>query len=247
MAEIVSKNEKRERKKNFTIDETRVLREEFQNNKDVLESKQTNTVTNCRKNTIWKDITAKINSIGIEHRTVEEVKGKWRNICSTAKITWHEYKRQRAKTGGGKAPKSPSEEIQKVIEIYQGQPRFDGLSGFSSFNLPSDTDHQVVPSFSQNQLLLTPTISSVENAMSPVEHQSNSSDLFAVDHILSPVITLPKTISCTNDPTNSKSGKRQKRKLSNKEGEMSAKEVSGDVQKMQVEVLKREKSFSAGK
>ena len=97
--------EKRERKRNFSQDETRILREEFEIHKDILESKLTNTVTNSRKNAIWKSILDKINSLGYEKRIVDEVKNKWRNICSTAKTTWAEYKRERVKTGGGTPPR----------------------------------------------------------------------------------------------------------------------------------------------
>ena len=79
-----SQKNKRERKRNFSVDEIQLLTEEFEKNKDILESKLTNTITNKRKNNNWKDITQKINSLGYESRSVDEVKGKWRNICSHA-------------------------------------------------------------------------------------------------------------------------------------------------------------------
>ena len=158
--------EKRDRKRNFSIDETRILREEFVKNKDVLESKFTNTVTNSKKNYIWKAIVEKINSLGYEMRTVEEVKGKWRNICSSAKCTWNAYKKERGKTGGGPPPKPPSEELQKVIDIFEGQPRFEGLQGFSCFKNPgieTNYDH-LVP----EESLSTPGISIIEDSTSSI-------------------------------------------------------------------------------
>ena len=85
----MEEQKKRERKKNFSVDECQILTEEFEASKEVLESKLTNTVTNKRKNDTWKDITLKINSLGYDNRTVEEVKGKWRNICSHAKGVWY--------------------------------------------------------------------------------------------------------------------------------------------------------------
>ena len=51
---------KRERKKNFSVDESQLLAEEFKAHKDVLESKLTNTVTNKLKNKLWSEITDKI-------------------------------------------------------------------------------------------------------------------------------------------------------------------------------------------
>ena len=96
------------------------------------------TVTNSKKNSIWKSIADKINSLGYEKRSVSEIKGKWKNLCSHAKISWNEYKKKREKTGGGPAPKPLSSQEQDVIAIFQGQPRFEGLDGFSSFHEEED-------------------------------------------------------------------------------------------------------------
>ena len=108
---------KRERKKNFFTDEIRVLTEEYVCHKEILESRFTNTVTNSKKNSIWKSIADKINSLGYEKRSVSEIKGKWKNICSHAKLSWNEYKKKREKTGGGPAPKPLSSQEQDVIAI----------------------------------------------------------------------------------------------------------------------------------
>ena len=101
---------KRDRKKNFSTDEIRILREEFETHQETLTSKFSNTVTNEKKKNIWKNVTEKINSLGIEFRNVDEVKIKWKNLCSNAKQMYNELKRERVKTGGGPAPKPINEE-----------------------------------------------------------------------------------------------------------------------------------------
>ena len=211
---------KRDRKRNFSMDETRILREEFEKNKDVLESKLTNTVTNSRKNEIWKAIVEKINSLGCERRTTEEVKNKWRNICSSAKCTWNTYKRERLITGGGTPPKPPSEEVQKVIDIFEGQPRFEGLQGFSSFKNPSiqaNSDAQLVPTFEESSM--NPTdfmINDTSASASYTTYLRNLSE--TLDESLTPPLTstdipcakVPKKIPKKIKTNSNEKGKKRK-------------------------------------
>ena len=166
---------KRERKRNFSTDEIRILIEEFENHKDVLESKFTNTVTNARKNKIWQSIGEKINSLGHEKRTLAEIKAKWKNICSSAKLSWNDFKKKRKITGGGPAPKPLSAEELHVVEIFQGQPKFEGLVGYSSFHTesltstsnvnPTSASESVVPTSSLETSILSDT--AVENVTAP--------------------------------------------------------------------------------
>ena len=74
------KKSEKSRKKNFSTDETRVLREMWEKDRDYLCSAFTNTVTNSGKTKIWRKITDAINSLGHEERTVEEVRHKWKNM-----------------------------------------------------------------------------------------------------------------------------------------------------------------------
>ena len=105
MSDLSQKSIKRERKKNFSIDEIRVLREEFEKHQEILTSKFTNTITNKRKTNLWKQITERVNSLGIDSRSLDDIKTKWKNLTSTAKSAHAEHKRERIKTGGGPPPK----------------------------------------------------------------------------------------------------------------------------------------------
>ena len=126
---------KRERKKNFAMDEIQLLTAEYGENKDVLELKFTNALTNKQKNDSWQRITEKLNA-------VEEIKMKWRNLTSQAKANWNNFKRDCNKTGGGPAPAPPTEDEMRIVNLYEGHPKFDGLDGFQTF--PSEeTPHSI--------------------------------------------------------------------------------------------------------
>ena len=53
---------------------------------ETIQSKLTNNVTNKKKQEIWEDITRAVNAVGTANRKVFEVKDKWKNLHSTAKI-----------------------------------------------------------------------------------------------------------------------------------------------------------------
>ena len=56
------------------------------------------------KQEAWKDITYSVNAVGVEMREVEEVKKKWNNLVSAAKMEYAETQRQRKKQGVGHFP-----------------------------------------------------------------------------------------------------------------------------------------------
>ena len=44
------------------------------------------------------------------------------------------FKRETKKTGGGPAPKQPSQASKNIIEILEDTPEFSGLKGYETFN-----------------------------------------------------------------------------------------------------------------
>ena len=68
----------RNRKANFSTDETRVLIEEVNVEHMILFSSLSATVTNGEKNAIWNRITSKVNAFGVAKREVKDVRAKWR-------------------------------------------------------------------------------------------------------------------------------------------------------------------------
>ncbi|XP_063446807.1 myb-related transcription factor, partner of profilin-like [Mytilus trossulus] len=124
---------KRERQPNWSISEITLLQELVEKDEFVIKSKQTNTLTNNKKNEKWAEICSKINAIGLQKRTTEQVKYKWGNLQQNAKKIYNDVKKQRKLTGGGPAPKPPSAVEEKIIEMMKDRSNFSGIScGFES-------------------------------------------------------------------------------------------------------------------
>ena len=73
---------------------------------EILQSKFTNGV---KENLIWEDIGAAIDAVGVAFRSTEKVKDKWKNLQSNTKKEFSGFKTEQKKTGGGPAPRNPSE------------------------------------------------------------------------------------------------------------------------------------------
>ena len=128
----INMDKKQQKKKNFSIDEIRLLIEEYENRRDTFEGKFSNTLTNIKKKEAWQEVTSKVNALGVDLRTVEDIKVKWKNLCSGAKGTFHTYKKSTFKTGGGPPPKPPTAAEEKIINLFEGRPSFEGIDGFTS-------------------------------------------------------------------------------------------------------------------
>jgi len=73
-----------------------------------------------------------VNAVGRANRSVQEIKDKWKNLHSTAKKEFSNYKKEYKKTGGGPPPKPPSQSSEQIIEIFEDTPAFSGLGGFET-------------------------------------------------------------------------------------------------------------------
>ncbi|PFX23055.1 uncharacterized protein LOC111333424 [Stylophora pistillata] len=135
------------RKQNFSASEIAVLTEKVEGNLSLIQSKFINSVTNQKKNEMWKKIADAVNAICVAMRTTAEVREKWRNLQSQAKKEFSEMAKEHKKTGGGQAPKIPLALTAKVIDIFKERPSFIGLEGFESTgpeaNLPTEAAEQV--------------------------------------------------------------------------------------------------------
>ena len=89
-----------------------------------------NQQMNKKKNELWKEITKAVNAVGPANRSVQEVKDKWKNLHSVVKKEFATFKRETKKSGGGPAPKQPSQASEKIIKILEDTPGFSGLKGF---------------------------------------------------------------------------------------------------------------------
>ena len=120
---VASSPAKRARKPNFTPAEWTVIFEEAEENIKTVKSKISTTLSNKRESRVWEVITDKVNALGFSKRSV-----KWRGMVSGAKKEHSKCTTARKKTRGGKKPDSPKATTAKVIEIFETDPSFSGIS-----------------------------------------------------------------------------------------------------------------------
>ncbi|XP_068704299.1 uncharacterized protein [Montipora foliosa] len=109
---------------------------------ETIQSKLTNNVTSKKKQEIWEEITRAVNAVGTANRKVSEVKDKWKNLHSTAKKEFSEFKRETKKTGGAQPPKLPSvSSLEKELKCLktEDRPGFSSLNGFETATLPIES------------------------------------------------------------------------------------------------------------
>ncbi|XP_062587003.1 uncharacterized protein LOC134248607 [Saccostrea cucullata] len=126
------------------------------------ESKHSNTVTNQKKQAVWKSITEKVNAVGTAHRTMTGIKDKWRNMCRDAKQKFTEHRRESKKTGGGPPPTPLSQTLSDIVNIYN-------LTNIKTDNARPHTARYTRDWFTQNHVTVmdwpaaSPDLNPIEN------------------------------------------------------------------------------------
>jgi hypothetical protein len=131
-------DDKKKRSSNWDSSVITLLQHLVQENMSTLRSKLTNSVTNSRKISIWKNIAVQINSLGLQYiyRTDKEVKTKWQNMQTSAKKQYADRNKYATQTGGGPPAKKFSNETEKIVDMMKDCSSFVGLQGGeSSINL----------------------------------------------------------------------------------------------------------------
>ena len=98
----------------------------MEENLEVVQPKLTNPITNRTKQETWAKIARQVNAIGVAHRSVQEIKDKWKNLQSTAKKEFARQRKSFGQTGGGPPCKKPKEATEKIIQIFENAPSFTG-------------------------------------------------------------------------------------------------------------------------
>ena len=121
---VASSPAKRARKPNFTP----AIFEEAEENIKTVKSKISTTLSNKHESRVWEVITDKVNALGFSKRSAMEVKDKWRGMVSGAKKEHSKCTTARKKIRGGKKPDSPKATTAKIIELFETDPSFSGIS-----------------------------------------------------------------------------------------------------------------------
>jgi hypothetical protein len=122
-------DDKKKRSSNWDSSVITLLQHLVQENLFTLRSKLTNSVTNSRKISIWKNIAVQINSLGLHYRNDKEVKIKWQNMQTSAKKQYADRKKYATQTGGGPPAKKLSNETEKIVDMMKDCSSFVGLHG----------------------------------------------------------------------------------------------------------------------
>ena len=165
----------RNRSSNFTMDEDRVLQETWAKHKDFLSAPQSNKVTNAGKAKVWESISSTVSSVGYAHRSATSCKTRLKNLTSTAKRVFNEYKNSQRITGGGPPPKPPSASIMKTIELLKDTAKFKGVdAGISTFAFPVPSPPASEPASLNSTLNSTGSNFCGDTVSDPVAHCSKT-------------------------------------------------------------------------
>ncbi|CAG2231520.1 unnamed protein product [Mytilus edulis] len=129
MAANVSSKTSRQRKLNFTAVESNLISELATTHLELLQGKHSPEVTNAKKQEMWKEITSKVNALGVCLRTETEVRNRWRNLTRGAKQKFTTVQKERTQTGGGPPPTQPSQAEENIINCMRDTASFRGVPG----------------------------------------------------------------------------------------------------------------------
>lgn len=127
---------KKSRSCNWSLAEISALTDFVEKNEHILKAKHSNLITNAKKNAKWQELTENINAMGVQRRTVDQVKFKWGNLQQGAKKTFSEAKKSLKMTGGGPPPKPPTAAEEKIIGMMKDRPNFSGIVGGFESSMP---------------------------------------------------------------------------------------------------------------
>ena len=143
---IIMLKETKKRRPRFAHDELDVLVDAV-GHKSVIFNKFTDVITNEKKRAAWDHITKKINAVSAVSRTTDEVRRKWQDWASCTKGKEMQRKKERQKTGGGKAEDIPVNEQEEKVLAILGKTATEGIQGgIDSIDVTSETTPVIPPS-----------------------------------------------------------------------------------------------------
>ena len=101
---------------------------------NVIENKKTDAAINRKKNDAWSKVYSAFCTKHGNKRNLKQLKNQWKNIKANAKKSYANYEKEKAKTGGGPPPETPTgiyAEIQSLIPAE-----------FKQFYNPYDDDEE---------------------------------------------------------------------------------------------------------
>ena len=126
----MASSSKRMRKANYSQEENLFLAEKYEEFKDSLDAKHKGASTNRQKKDTWRKIQQQFDArFPGKDRSVEDLKSRLSKLKSESRDRLSVYCKSRAATGGGEHPPEPTPAQQKILDICEGSPSFEGLIG----------------------------------------------------------------------------------------------------------------------
>ena len=113
----------------MTPEETRVLIEEFQARKDIIDDDDKSLAADKKRNEAWGPITERVNACSAQQRTRSQIQVRMKNLKSRAKALHQQRKRHAEGTGGGPPLKKASLAEEKLIELYSSSVSWSDVPG----------------------------------------------------------------------------------------------------------------------
>ena len=118
---------------NFTEEELSVMLEHISFHVVILSSAHINSVTQAKKNEIWKNIANEVSSLGVANREIKDKREKWRQLKSA--VLSKKSKEINRTRGGSLPPPIPFEDIIRGILVAGVQGKRVNYSFTSYFRL----------------------------------------------------------------------------------------------------------------
>ncbi|XP_072010900.1 uncharacterized protein [Engystomops pustulosus] len=125
----------RAKKARFTERETEILVEEVTQNYDHLFGRLADSIPLSAKHHIWQGITVRINGLGVEYRSVPEVRKKWYDCRRRLKAKLAKHKQSARRTGGGPSVAMRMSWVEQKISKTIHPDQTEGIGDFDTDNL----------------------------------------------------------------------------------------------------------------
>lgn len=127
--------EERKRKKKFTAEELEILTKEVSKNENIFKGPH---VSASRKNRVWENIAVKVNAVGHDKRSVEELKKRYQDLRRRTKEKIVLTRRSEARADSGQADTADSTQTEENVQASFSESQLSGVPGVDTLDCEVD-------------------------------------------------------------------------------------------------------------
>ena len=126
---------KKERRRNFTVEEVQVIMQKAGKNTTVIKGRFTPTITSEAKKKVWISIKKSLNSInGKEDREWRDVRKKWIDTSCSTRTKLRIIDKEQRKTGGGTSSAPPLSKVESLAAVSRSGRSLATSGGLISYS-----------------------------------------------------------------------------------------------------------------